>query len=149
MVAIIDFIISIFGYPSSSRTKQKSPVPGNNYKQKECISDNKKNIVFRDGAMRTGIVHDSSGKPFLMGGFCIELEDSDEEREMYGVNQTGWNGTIEAKISGDGLITLATQVQLDCNDYIYTGDIASLDYVPYWTIGEGPEGYRRPDHYWY
>ena len=98
--------------------------------RKRCGDRSKKKIL-RMGALKMKLIYDSNGKPFLMGGFCIELDRNDSDLELYGVDEDGFNGVMTAKIDGDGVVNLEPNVKVDWHGYLYMGDVADLNLMPY------------------
>ena len=80
-------------------------------------------------------VCDNKGQWYLTGGFCVLLETFNTDKELLGVDENGWNGTVEASIDGNGRILFDPEVKLSDNEFIFVGDIDNLSCVPYQTIG--------------
>ena len=64
-------------------------------------------------------VCDNEGQWYLTGGFCVLLEAFDRDKELLGVDENGWNGTVEASIDGNGRILFDPEVKLSDNEFIF------------------------------
>ncbi len=96
-----------------------------------------KNQIRRNGQLNMEVVVDKDGKSYLMGGICIELHDFDSDREFPGIDENGWNGTVEATLDGNGRIVLDQDWRLEDDHFVFKGrvNIAPFHYVPYEFIG--------------
>ena len=73
------------------------------------------------------------GEWMLIGGFCLQMRADDVDLGLYGVNQSGFNGTMTAFIDGEGMITICPEISLDFDEYLFQGTLsdAELDLIPY------------------
>lgn len=97
------------------------------------LRTNADNKIVRNGQMKVNVVCDGNGDWFLMGGICIMLDPYDTDLELHGVDENGWNGTVEAVIDGNGRIILEPEIKLEDDEYVFIGDISPEQYIPYQT----------------
>ena len=109
-------------------------------------------ILYRYGQLNMEVVHEPArGMCYLMGGFCIRLDDLDPDLEFYGISENGWNGSVDVTIRGDGRISIDPQIQTTDDDFIFGGllNITPFNPVPYVYEGVHVPGHPnpRPTHF--
>ena len=127
MIKIVDYLFSLLGYEKKKGEPKAYSWPFD-------IESLDHNFISRTGALKMRCVADKHNRAFLLGGFCIVLDYFDMEREFYGMNVHGWNGTCTAKIDGNGKIILDPEIEAPFEEFLFSGEIFDTNFVPYETV---------------
>lgn len=107
---IIDYVCSLLGYKMAFQPIRRG--------KEEARSIE---LIHRNPQLKLGD-HRDGRKRLLVGGICVELKNIDSNLEI---------GLMAGTIYGVNTVKLEPGIESDEDEYVFVGDLTSLDYFPY------------------